>query len=108
MSSDEIIDLLQQWVNTSPVVLIGGAWYTIIAQCMVLIDNIGTSSCTTMSAVNTVQNETGDSSALVLATTALVISIVDMVLMAFGVMGFTYIYIRGKHANEVSKIYTLL
>ena len=103
-SPTEIIDLLQQWVDTSPVVLIGGAWYRITAQCMVLIDSIGISLCTTASEVSSAENETGDSSLSVLATTALVISIVDMALMAFGIIGFTIIHIRGRYVNEVSKV----
>ena len=96
ISSSKIIDLLQQWVNTSPLVLIGGARYTVTAQCAVLIDDIDTSSCTETLEANTVENETGGSLTLVLAITALVISIVDMALMAIGVIAYTVMHIRGK------------
>ena len=96
ISSNDIVNLLQQWVNTSPAVLIEGVTYTITAQCAVSIDNIGTSLCTMMSEVNTVESIPGGNSTLALAIAALVISIVDMTLLAFGFTSFVFIYVRGK------------
>ena len=101
--STEVIALLQQWINTSPIVLIGGGRYTVTADCIVSIDDIGSPLCMSASEVNTADSDTGGTSNSSLATAALVISIMAIVLMGLGFTVCTFLHLRGKH-NRLVKI----
>lgn len=112
VSSAAIIDLLQEWVDSSPMIVVGGSRLTVIAQCSVGINQLGMSSCITGTNSNESQedmpctsadnngNMDSNTDSLYFALAALILSIAAFIATSIGLLLLVICYCSKQTKNR--------